>query len=37
MGEYKDGGMVGVGLMDGNNMGDGCGGVGFAMNMRMRG
>ncbi|CBI29120.3 unnamed protein product, partial [Vitis vinifera] len=23
MGEYKDGGMVGVGLMDGNNTGDG--------------
>ena len=35
-GEQKDGGMVGVGLMDGNNTGDGGGGVGFAMNMRMR-
>ena len=37
MGEYKDGGMVGVGLMDGNNIGDGGGGVEAAMNMRMRG
>ena len=37
MGEYKDGGMVGVGLMDGNNTGDGGGGVEAAMNMRMRG
>ena len=36
MGEYKDGGMVGVGLMDGNNTGDGGGGVEAAMNMRMR-
>ena len=37
MGEYKDGGMVGVGLMDGNNTGDGDGGVRVAMIMRMRG
>ena len=37
MGESKDGGMVGVGLMNGNNTGDGGGGVEAAMNMRMRG
>ena len=36
-GEQKDGGMVGVGLMDRNNTGDGGGGVGSTMNMRMRG
>ena len=29
--------MVGMGLMDGNNMRDGGGGVGVAMNMKMRG
>ena len=37
MGEWKNGGMVGVGLMDGNNTGDGGGGVGATMKMRMRG
>ena len=35
-GEWKDGGMVGVGLTDGNNTGDGGGGVGATMKMRMR-
>ena len=37
MGEQKYGDMVGMGLMDGNNMRDGGGGVGVAMNMKMRG
>ena len=36
-GDKKDGAMVGVGLMDRNNTGDGGGGVGSTMNMRMRG